>query len=359
MKNFFLSLLLITILQSGYSQNNLKIFGHISTGPELNRNIRLADHSKRSNFDRLLLKMNFGFKYLYDNFTFSGRVSTGNTAHPNSPYIDLGNSYSRKSILLDKAYIKYKHSGWTAWIGKNSINLWKTNEILWDNDLKPEGIGIGKKLHFYGDYVPEFKINTGYFFINSNPYNNTKIATTFDRQNFLSFVQLKTAFSINQHHLILSPTYFYANISKTFDYDIFAVMFRYKFLYDYNFYADYYHNFSTYENQVDVNLQNQKSGFDLGLGWHYRKFMLKLMYAYIEKYAVIDFLSQDNWLLPMTNDSQFGSNFKGINSRFSYKINRNFSVIFNVWYAKQIQYFSSQNGLFEATRMRLEFDFKF
>ena len=364
MKNFFLSLLLITILQAGYSQNNLKIFGHITTGPELNRNIRLSNNSTRANYDRLLLKMNFGFKYLYDNFTFSGRVSTGNTGNQRSAYVDLGNhTFSQKSIFLDKAYIKYKHNGWIAWLGKNSINLWKTNEILWDNDLKPEGVAMSKKLHFYGDYVPEFKINTGYFLIGNNPYDSLQTPTTFERQNNLSFFQLQMSFNVNRHSFILSPAFMHARLTKSLPYNMLAVMFRYTLFYRnrYYLYANYYRNLNHYKNQnlIDPNLHNQKSGFDIGINLPYQQFRLKLMYAYIEKYAVIDFLSQDNWLLPDFSQSHSGSNFKGWNARLVYKINHNFSVIFNAWYEQQIRQYTAQNGLFEATRMRLEFNFKF
>ena len=83
------------------------------------------------------------------------------------------------------------------------------------------------------------------------------------------------------------------------------------------------------------------------------------MYAYIEKYAVIDFLSQDNWLLPATNETQYGSNFKGWSSRFSYLINGRMSVALNVWHAEQIHANTIEQGLFKATRIRLDFDFQF
>ncbi len=364
MKPFFLSFLLITILQTGYSQNRLKIFGHISIGPELNRNIRLSDNSDQPNYDRFLLRMNFGFKYLYKDFTFSGRISTGNTGNHRSAYVDLGNhAFSQKSIFLDKAYIKYKHNGWTAWLGKNSINLWKTNEILWDNDLKPEGIAISKKIHFFGDYVPEFKINTGFFLIGNNPYDSLPNPTTFDRQNNLSFFQLRTSLNVNRHRFILSPAFMHARLTKSLSYNMLAVMFRYGFFYRnrYYLYANYYHNLSHYKNQnpIDHNLRNQKSGFDIGISFPYQQFRLKLMYAYIEKYAVIDFLSQDNWLLPAVDHSQSGSNFKGWSAQLNYLISHGLSVALNLWYAQQIQHNITQNGLFEATRMRLEFNYRF
>ncbi len=361
MKRFLLPFLLFVIEQTGYAQNELKIFGHISIGPELNRNIRLSGQSTQADYDLFRLKMNFGFKYLYDDFTFSGRISTGDADHPRSAYVNLGNTFSNKAIQIDKAYIKYHHDGWTAWIGKNSINLWKTNEILWDDDVKPEGIGIHKNLHFSGFYSPGFQINAGYFFVNNINYTDTQTPTTFNRQSNLSFVQLKTLFHFNNHRFILAPSYMYSRLPKSLDYKIFSAMFSYQLNRKYRLYTDYYHNLSNYENkdQINTNLQDQKTGFDVGLGWHHRKFKTKLMYAHIEKYAVIDFLSQDNWFLPATNETQYGSNFKGWSSRFSYLINDKMSVALNVWYAKQIHIDTIDQGLFKATRIRLDIDYKF
>ena len=361
MKSLFLSFLLLIVIQVGYAQDDLKVFGHITISPELNRNIRLSDQSTQADYDQFRLKMNFGFKYLYEDFTFSGRLTTGDANNPRSAYVNLGNTFSNKVLQMDKAYIKYQKDGWAAWIGKNSINLWKTNEILWDNDVKPEGIGVHKSIHFYGTHVPGFQINAGYFFINDNDYTGAQAPTTFNQQSNLTFVQLGTSYSFNRQSLTLTPTYIFARLPESLDYKIFAGMISYKLYYDYSLYANYYYNFSRYEGkeQMNANLQDQKTGYDIGLGWRYRKFKAKLMYAYIEKYAVIDFLSQDNWLLPATNDTQYGSNFKGWSSRFSYLINGRMSVALNVWYAEQIRSNTPDLGLFKATRIRLDFDFQF
>ncbi len=363
MKSYFLSFLLIAIIQTGYTQDNLKIFGQISTSPELNRNIRLSDNSTQADYDRFLLKMNFGVKYLYNNFTFSGRLSTGNIGKPRNPYVQLGNAFSQKTIFLDKAYIKYSKKEWTAWIGKNSINLWKRNEILWDNDIKPEGIGISKKIHFYGDFIRELKINTGYFILGKTPYNLTQTPTTFDRQNNLSFIQLRTSVDIYRHHFLFSPVFMHARLDKSLNANIFAGMFRYLLFakYRYYLYANYYRNFSNYKNQnlLDTKLRDKTTGYDIGVSWRYRKFNLKIMYAYIEKYAVIDFLAQDNWLLPADNTLQYGSNFKGWSTKLGYRISRNFWTELNIWYAKQIHIYTTNPGLFEATRMRLNFNYRF
>ena len=364
MKYYFLSFLLFVIIQTGYTQNNLKIFGYLSTGAEMNRNIRLSDNSSQAGYDRLLLKMNFGFKYIYNDYTFSGRLTTGNAGNPRNAYVNLGNSFSQKSVFLDKAYVKYKRNNWMGWIGKNSINLWKSNEILWDNDIKPEGIGISKEIHFYDSYVPDLKINTGYFILGNNPYDSTQNPTTFDRLNNLSFVQVRASFYIRRIHFILSPLLMHARLSNSLNANIFSAMFRYTLpigYRSYRLYANYYRNFSNYDNNnlLDANLRNKKTGYDVGVSWRYRKFNLKLMYAYIEKYAVIDFLSQDNWLIPAVDHSQYGSNFKGWSTQISYRISHHFRATLHLWYAKQIHTNVTNPGLFEATRMRLNFIYRF
>ena len=362
MKRFLLPFLLfVVIVQTGYAQGDLKIFGHITISPELNRNIRLSDQSTQADFDQFRLKMNFGFKYLYKDFTFSGRISTGDADNPRSAYVNLGNTFSNKALQMDKAYIKYQKDGWAAWIGKNSINLWKTNEILWDNDIKPEGIGVRKNIHFYGTYTTDFQINAGYFFVNENDDTGTQVPTTFNRQSNLTFVQLKTLLYFNRHRFVLAPTYMFSQLPKSLDYKIFSSIFNYQFNHKYSLYADYYHNFSRYEGkeQINTNLENQKTGYDIGLGWRHRKFKAKFMYAYIEKYAVIDFLSQDNWLLPATNDTQYGSNFRGWTSRLTYWVRSRMTVALNVWYAEQIRSNTPDSGLFKATRIRLDIDYKF
>jgi hypothetical protein len=75
------------------------------------------------------------------------RLATGDPNDPISTNQTLSNTFTRKSINLDWAYLTVKpgksvglQPGWvTVTAGKFGVNGYRTSELVWDDDVSPEG----------------------------------------------------------------------------------------------------------------------------------------------------------------------------------------------------------------------------
>lgn len=75
------------------------------------------------------------------------RLATGDPNDPISTNQSFQNLFTRKSINLDQAYLTLKpgktfhvEPGWfTVNAGKFGVNAYRTSELVWDDDLSPEG----------------------------------------------------------------------------------------------------------------------------------------------------------------------------------------------------------------------------
>lgn len=99
--------------------------------------------------NRERLRARIGLKSTFsDELSATIRLATGNINDPISTNQDLGGSFSRKAINLDWAYLTFTPGNTfsirpgliTAYGGKFPNPVFKPNELLWDEDLSPEGV---------------------------------------------------------------------------------------------------------------------------------------------------------------------------------------------------------------------------
>jgi hypothetical protein len=82
-----------------------------------------------------------------DEISGTVRLATGDPNDPISTNQTFTNVFTRKSINLDQAYLTLKpgksfhlEPGWfTLTAGKFGVNAYRTSELVWDDDLSPEG----------------------------------------------------------------------------------------------------------------------------------------------------------------------------------------------------------------------------
>jgi hypothetical protein len=82
-----------------------------------------------------------------DEISGTVRLATGDPNDPISTNQSAQNTFSRKSINLDQAYLTLKpgktfgiEPGWfTLTAGKFGVNSYRTSELVWDDDVSPEG----------------------------------------------------------------------------------------------------------------------------------------------------------------------------------------------------------------------------
>jgi competence protein ComGC len=102
---------------------------------------------------RARIRFRFGAQYtlLDKQIAVGARLSTGNKNDPRSPYVSFGNLFEDFDIFVDRAYLKYSPNFWQGLYaigGKFGLTFNKKdiyNELVWDNDVQPEGVAVGFK----------------------------------------------------------------------------------------------------------------------------------------------------------------------------------------------------------------------
>ncbi|MEK7734303.1 MAG: hypothetical protein AAB329_02560, partial [Pseudomonadota bacterium] len=73
------------------------------------------------------------------------RVRSGSRNSQQSPHITFkdfsGNVTGDQDMLLDKYFFQARRGGAFVWGGRNDLPLWKQNELFWDDDVTPAGVG--------------------------------------------------------------------------------------------------------------------------------------------------------------------------------------------------------------------------
>ena len=116
---------------------------------------------------------------------------------------------------------------------------------------------------------------------------------------------------------------------------------------------------------IPQNLQDQKKGivmaFSIGDFKKKGDWTIQAYYTYLERYAAVDFLAQNDWVRWDYSDqgSPAGrlTNFKGIEFRAGYVINKNFRINLRYFVVDQIISYGVANET--GNRVRLDLDIGF
>ncbi len=117
--------------------------------------------SDRDDRGRMRIRARVGLRYQSsDNLTWEVRARTGSDYSHQSPHITLvdfdNNDTGNTDFNFDKYYFRYDSGDSSTWVGKNSLPFWKQNELFWDDDITPMGLGYN-----YSSNGMQF--NAGYF----------------------------------------------------------------------------------------------------------------------------------------------------------------------------------------------------
>jgi len=350
-----------TALAQEKKADKLKLYGDVRFRTELDRDSKKSDGSMRADRDRFRFRFRFGFKYaLNENVEFGGRIRSGNPDNAQSPHVTLGDEFNSKDLSIDKAYIKYSSNGFYVWAGKNSMNMWEPDEMLWDGDVNPEGIGLGHKLQL-GDNG-KLAVNAGYFVV----YNTTGIVDGKPKQTFgqhanASFGQLKYCSKIGDNKLVIAP-----GLLKTYmpgmswNYNIFSGFILFKTNTGLSMNLDYFKNLADLKDHVDPNFEDQTTGFAGTIGYAFnKKISAKVSYAQIQKYAVVDMFAQDDWVRWGNAVMTRSSNFGGFGVAVKYKLAKNFNTQLKFWNVEGLAKATGASDLETGTRIRWDFNIKF
>ncbi len=362
--SFLLILLIASIInaQEKETESKLNFYSDFRFRAELDRNSERTDGSSRDDRDRLRYRLRFGFKYsLNKNIEFGGRVRSGNSLNQQSPHVTLGKEFQSDDFSIDKAYLKVSNKkGYWAWAGKNGMPFWQQNELIWDDDVNPEGIAVG------GNYKLSEKLKfehvVGYFIVGN-------AGKTFSNNSSINIAQLKLNRNFGDNNITISnglingtamPNTSDGTDTFTMNYNILATSFQINLKKTgLKLGLDYFENLKNYNSntQIDDVYKNQTSGFVGSLMYSYKKFQFTYYYAHIEKYAVIDYFAQDDWVRWGNSNMTLSSNFRGHELRFTYKFNNKFNTVLRTYFVEGIKTIGTT--LETGTRIRLDFNIKF
>jgi hypothetical protein len=268
---------------------------------------RKSDGSFREDRSRLRYRIRAGFEYRHhSNTTVGVRLRTGNPRKQQDPQLTLGDGFKEFGTLpiaLEKAYFQTELQTFNIWFGKNTFPFKKQNELFWSDNVFPEGVFIGKAVHPNATWIDQVQFNAGHFILNAR-------GGAFSGDSYLQGFQLVT-----QHfrdRVAIWPTvYLLRNIqnipdgAETFllDYSIVSIGGYVKLVNDplIKFAMDGYYNLEDYQanDSIPQNLQDQKKGVTMSLSYGQLSskgdWLVQLTYAYLQRYAAVDFMAQNDW----------------------------------------------------------------
>lgn len=357
----FMSFLFVLTLNA-QDKKKLNFYGDFRFRIEMDRNSKKTNGDLRDDRDRLRYRFRYGFKYKADDhFEFGGRLRTGNVKNQQSPHVTIGKEFQSDAFSLDKAYMKAKTNGglW-AWVGKNNMPFWEKKGFLWNGDINPEGVAVGGKFKMgeNADLVPVL----GYFILGHS-------GKKFGSDNRLAVAQLKCDGKFGENELNISTGYINGILIPNtpdltgyyfLDYGIWATSLQFKLKNaGLTIALDYFQNLFDYEGNPDMAdvYEDQKTGYVASLLYNIKKFQFGYYYAHIEKYAVIDYLAQDDWVRWGNNDYTRSSNFGGHEFRVKYKVTDKVNTVFRAYLVEGLV--TTGKALETGTRVRLDFNIKF
>ncbi|TNJ41698.1 putative porin [Tamlana fucoidanivorans] len=354
------------------STNKLKFNADFRFRVEEDWNSKKSDGTFRDNRTRLRYRLRAGFTYKLNHWSdFGSRIRTGLPNKQQDPQITIGDGFGEFNVIplgFEKLYFQAEQKGYKFWLGKNTFPFYKQHELFWSDNVYPEGLFFKKKVHFDSNVFDKLDINAGHFIVRAS-------GTSLDKDRYFQGLQASTTV-LKQKIALFSSLYYFKNMPNipdgsetfTFDYAIFnlGTTLRISQPHQIFFEVDYYHNFQDYNQNenIDSLFKNQKNGFITAISYGSLKqkkdWKFKATYTYLERYAAVDFLAQNDWARwdYSSFDSPDGrlTNFKGIELVASYLLAKNMKLTLKYYKVEQLVPF----GLTKETgdRIRLDLDVK-
>ena len=99
------------------------------------------DGNNRDRRDRTRFRLRAGFETAITDEWKGGFGIASGGSDPRSTNQTLQNTFDSPDVRIDMAYINYKPAKWLNLMGGKFKNpIWKPKDLLWDSDIRPEGI---------------------------------------------------------------------------------------------------------------------------------------------------------------------------------------------------------------------------
>ena len=336
-------------------------------------NSRKSDGTFRDDRTRLRYRLRAGVVYKHNQWASIGaQLRTGDQRKQQDPQLTLGDGLKEFGTLpigFEKIYFRAQWNQFDIWAGKNTYPFKKNNELFWSDNVYPEGVSVSKAFNPESNIIDLVELQGGHFIINARGEN-------FGRDSHFEGAQIYSSF-FDKRLQIFPSFYLFRNIQNIpdgaetflFDYSIFhigsSLNLTKKPLINLEF--DYYHNLENYDqnDSIPTNLRDERRGVIVALAYgklkHARDLAFKATFAYLERYAAVDFLAQNDWARwdYSSFDSPDGrlTNLRGIEFVTSYLVAEKIKLTMKYYVVEQLipTGLTRENG----NRIRFDIDIKF
>jgi hypothetical protein len=334
-------------------------------------NSRKPDGTYRNDRTRLRYRARFGLTYNHNAWaSFGFRIRTGDPRKQQDPQITLGTAFKEFGTIplgFEKLFFKAKFkTGLQFWLGKNTYPFYKNNELLWSDNVFPEGVAASYKRKLGTKNA--LKLNGGHFIVASNK-------TGLDQDRYFSAGQLH--YNLKEHLNVAAGFFYFHNMpnipdgGETFDLNYRLVQLSTQIKPVKKIPAaielDLSYNLEDYTqyDSIPKAFQDQKLGLVAGLSYGKLKtkgnWKTTLTYAYLEQYSAVDIFTQNDWA--RWDYSSFGSpdgrltNMQGVEAVLSYLITPKIKLTTKYYHVLQLVKYGS--ALETNDRIRFDIDIKF
>lgn len=383
LRGIVLALLMCSVYPSFAQDSTSTVKKNWPKGLDLTADIRLrvehdwdsmkSDSSMRSDRTRFRFRLRFGASYQYKWASFGFRMRSGNLNDQQGPHVTLGGGSGEFSLIqigLEKAYLQAHHKWLKVWFGKNTFPFFKQNELFWNDNTYPDGIAVSTKHDFDGKLVSGLDLNAGHFVVSSN-------GKFLDTDRYFQGVQVVGRFWDDR--IRVHPSFYYFNALQNIpdgkgtynvEYSILHTGVEVKARTKHPTVSVGAENFINLaelnrNDSIPTGFHDQKLGAvaSLKVGSLKRKhgWTVQLYYAYLQKYAVVDYFQQNDWARwDYSFANATGSrltNSQGVELRIGYSPLKNLTVILRTYWLQRIK--REGVALEDGYRARLDINFGF
>jgi len=159
---------MLVVVGNAYADDTdgtLSVYGDFRGRLEYDWDSTKGDGTERDNRGRLRIRTRIGLNYNWDKIEVGVRLRSGPDAGQQSPHITVydfsDNPTGDADFNFDKWYLQYRTNRTRTLVGRNSIPWWFQDELLWDDDVTPAGVGFA-----FEEQVGQsgkFTANAGFF----------------------------------------------------------------------------------------------------------------------------------------------------------------------------------------------------
>ena len=359
--------------QENDKQKKLNFKADLRLRTEQDWNSRKSDGTYRDDRFRLRFRVRAQLEYKPNDWaSFGIRFRTGYAEKQQDPHLTIGDGYHELEsvpIGFDKLFFKIQKKWFTGWLGRNTFPFEKSNELFWSDNVSLDGLYVSAKVATSPTWIDGITYSGGLFtMLNS--------FSTFTDDSFIGIIQIKTE-HLNKrlkvfpgfYHFNRMPNIPDGNETFRFEYSIVqlgaeALVFESPRI---TMGLDLYQNLQNYNKNESIqdDFKDQKTGFVGSVVWgnlaKKGDFALGAYFTYLERYAAVDFIAQNDWVRwdysgQGSRDGRL-TNYKGLELMTGYRISKMLQLKIRYFMVEQLIPYGSaiENG----NRIRLDIDFRF